>query len=217
MHQRYAHHCSLGAGDAPSLGQEHVRRTHICTDPIGEGYGAHQWTVPVFFIQTVQQFLVPTGQNADQGILVRQGQQPVAKADGIAAADAAGHDEIEFLLRRDVQGSPCLGFRHGTAEPCRHRHTGDDQLLRRDPCTHTFLPHRLVGQEPRVQFRLGQEGNAGIVREDAVASGAQIIVAADIGEGLHGEQVGAYHRIIVDLVDEVAKLVAVGRVHQVYR
>ena len=190
MHERHAQHGGLGAGDAAGLAQQHVGRVHIGRHLIRERHGQHALPV-VGVLERLPQRLVPAGQHAQQRVFIRHAADRIAQRHGVAAANAAGHDEIDLLVCRQPQRGARGGLVHRREKARRHRHAGHDELFGRHPGLNAQLPHLAVRQEVSIQTGLGKKRDARIVREDAVAFHVAALPLAQERERFHREQVRA--------------------------
>jgi len=102
LHERHAQHGGLGAGNAAGLAQQHVGRVHVDRHLIRKRYGQHALPV-VGVLERLPQRLIPAGQHAQQCVFIRHAADRIAQRHGVAAANAAGHDEIDLLVRRQPQ------------------------------------------------------------------------------------------------------------------
>ena len=216
MHERHAQHGGLGAGDAAGLAQQHVGRVHIGRHLIRERHGQHALPM-ISVLERLPQRLVPAGQHAQQCVFIRHAADRIAQRHGVAAADAAGHDEIDLLVRRQPQRCARGGFVHRREKARRHRHAGHDELFGRHPGLNAQLPHLAVRQKVSVEVGLGKKRDARIVREDAVAFHVAALPPAQERECFHWEQVRADNGVIAVVADEGVELPRMADVGHVDR
>ena len=216
MYERHAQHGGLRAGDAAGLAQQHVGRVHVGRYLIRKRHGQHALPV-VGVLERLPQRFVPAGQHTQQRVFIRHAADRVAQRHGVAAADAAGHDEIDLLVRRQPQRCARGGFVHRREKARRHRHAGHDELFGRHPGLNTQLPHLTVRQEVGIQIGLGEKRDARIVREDAVAFHVAALPPAQERERFHREQVRADDGVIAVVADEGVELPRVADVGHVDR
>ena len=132
MHQRHTEHGGLRAGDAAGFAEQDIRRVHVGGHLVCKRHGQH--AVPsVFFLQRCAKLFVPPRQHAEQRILIRYAADRLAERHGVAAADAAGHDEVDPLVLRQPKQLLRGLLGHWRGELCGDGHTADDQLFRRHP------------------------------------------------------------------------------------
>ena len=108
VHQRRPQNRRLGAGNAARFGKQHVRRPHIDGHLVGKRHSKQLFISREGRLQGLAQFVIPSGEHAQQR--VRSGHLANSRAKGgrIAAADSTGHDEIDFLVSRKMQLFPGL-------------------------------------------------------------------------------------------------------------
>ena len=120
-------------------------------------------------------------------------------------ADAAAHNEEHVLILRYGKIVARRGLFHMMRELFVHRDAGDDDAIRRNALFHKLGAQILVRDEVAVQIGLGKEGDAGVVRQHAVARHGEISRFPDGGQRLHWVEVRAYHAVIPVRFDECAQ------------
>ena len=216
VHERDAEHGGLGAGNAPGLREQHIGGAHIDRDLIRKRHGHDAAPLITGFYRGAQLLIAPR-QDAEQGVFIRDAQDRIAERDRVAAADAAGHDEIYLLILRQAEHGAGVCLAERQRELARDGHTGGEEPAGRQTGVDTGFAHLVMREEVPVKLRLREERDAGIVREDAVAADGEALMAAQEGQRLHRKQVGADDGIIAVLRNECAELPRVAEVREVHR
>ena len=124
-------------------------------------------------------------------------------------ADAAAHNEEHVLILRYGKIVARRGLFHVMRELFVHRDAGDDDAIRRNALFYKLGAQILVRDEVAVQIGLGEEGDAGVVRQHAVARHGEIPGLPDRGQRLHRVEVRAYHTVVPVCFDECAQICGV--------
>ena len=133
----------------------------------------------------------------------------VADRARVPDADAAAHNEEHILILRYGKIVARRGLFHVMRELFVHRDAGDDDAIRRNALFHKLGAQILVRDEVAVQIGLGEEGDAGVVRQHAVARHGEISRFPDGGQRLHRVEVRAYHAVIPVCFNECAQICGV--------